>query len=181
MTIATLLFLVSSTIMLPRPSGAIDGESSTNTVLALRSDGNLFHLTFAIQATLSNNVDVAFGIDRNADCDLSTDETEFLIGWRGDRWVAFDTTSEQITECVSQGGLTKLDWTVRLRNGTAAPRALTASLNGSAAFSAWAAHPPRCLFNPEWTLAKVFVRGEGPVEGRISCRRKNQGFVLMIR
>ena len=65
------------------------------------------------------------------------------------------------------GGPTELRWTVRLRDKTAVPRSLAATLDGSAAFAAWAEDPPRCLFDPGWTHAKVFVRGEGglPVRG----------------
>lgn len=182
MSLLGVLMLGAATVVTPpAPDGAADGEASTNVVLSLRPDGNLFRLTFAIEATPSNNVEIAFGVDRNADGDLETEETEFLIGWRGDRWVAFDTAGERIAEARSNGGLTELRWTVRLRKETDEPRALEASLDGSAAFSAWAFNPPRRLFNPAWTHAKVFARGEGSATGRIALRRFNQGLSLRIR
>ena len=175
------MLAVSTVVTPPAPDGAADGEASTNVVLSLRPDGNLFRLTFAVEATPSNNVEIAFGVDRNADGDLATAETEFLIGWRGDRWVAFDTAGERVAEERSTGGLTELRWTVRLRKETDEPRALEASLDGSAAFSAWASNPPRRLFNPAWTHAKVFARGEGSATGRIALQRLNQGLALRIR
>lgn len=177
-----MLMLAASTVVVPpAPGGAQDGETSTNVVLSLRPDGNRFRLSFTIEATPSNNVEVAFGVDRNADGDLVTGETGFLIGWRGDRWVAFDMAGEQVAEAVSPGGLTELVWTVRLRGETGMPRTLTAALDGAAAFAEWSTNPPHCLFDPEWTHAKVFVRGEGPTVGHIDFRRFNEGSLLFIR
>ena len=181
MTLAALILAASTLVTPPAPGGAADGETSTNAVLSLRPDGNVFRLTFAVEATPSNNVELALGADRNADGDLSTDETDFLIGWRGDRWVAFDAAGEQVAEAVASGGPTELRWMVRLRDKTAVPRSLAATLDGSAAFAAWAENPPRCLFDPDWTHAKVFVRGEGPSDGRIELRRFTQGTVLIVR
>ena len=120
--LGVLMLAVSTVVTPPAPGGAADGETSTNAVLSLRPDGNVFRLTFAVEATPSNNVELALGADRNADGDLSTDETDFLIGWRGDRWVAFDAAGEQVAEAVSPGGATELRWTVRLRDKTAVPR-----------------------------------------------------------
>ena len=51
----------------------------------------------------------------------------------------------------------------------------------AAFLAARAENPPRCLFDPDWTHAKVFVRGEGPSDGRIELRRFNQGTVLIVR
>ena len=93
MTLAALILAASTLVTPPAPGGAADGETSTNAVLSLRPDGNVFRLTFA----------------------------------------------------------------------------------------AWAEDPPRCLFDPDWTHAKVFVRGEGPSDGRIALRRFNQGTVLIVR
>ena len=181
MTLVALILAVSTVVVPPAPGGAADGEASTNVVLSLRPDGNVFRLTFAVEATPSNNVEIAFGVDRNADNDLATAETEFLIGWRGDRWVAFDTAGEQVAAAVPSGGPTELRWTVRLRKETGVPRALEASLDGTAAFSTWASNPPRVLFNPSWTHAKVFARGEGPATGRIMLRRLNHGLSVVVR
>ena len=182
MSLLGVLMLAAATVVTPpAPDGAADGEASTNVVLSLRPDGNLFRLTFDVEATPSNNVEIAFGADRNADGDLATAETEFLIGWRGDRWVAFDTAGERVAEERSTGGLTEFLWTVRLRKETDEPRALEASLDGAAAFAAWASNPPRCLFNPAWTHAKVYARGESPATGRIALQRLNQGLALRIR
>ena len=179
--LGVLMLAVSTVVTPPAPGGAADGETSTNAVLSLRPDGNVFRLTFAVEATPSNNVEIALGADRNADGDLAMAETDFLIGWRGDRWVAVDAAGEQVAEAASPGGQSELRWSVRLRDETAAPRALAATLDGSAAFAAWADNPPRRLFDPDWTHAKVFVRGEGPSDGRIELRRFNQGTVLIVR
>ena len=75
MTLAVLILAASTLVTPPAPGGAADGETSTNAVLSLRPDGNVFRLTFAVEATPSNNVELALGADGNADGDLSTDET----------------------------------------------------------------------------------------------------------
>lgn len=181
MTFAVLTLAVSTVITPPVPTDAADGESSMNVVLSLKPDGNRFRLTFAIEATPSNNVDIAFGADGNADGDLSTDETEFLVGWRGNRWVAFDATGEQIAENPSLGGRTELCWMVCLRDDSPVPWSSAATLDGSAAFTEWALSPPPCLFNPDWTLAKVFVRGKGSPDDRLSFGRFNRGLVIIMR
>lgn len=99
----------------------------------------------------------------------------------GNRWVAFDATGEQIAENPSLGGRTELCWMVCLRDDSPVPWSSAATLDGSAAFTEWALSPPPCLFNPDWTLAKVFVRGKGSPDDRLSFGRFNRGLVIIMR
>ncbi len=64
-----------------------DTETTTNVPFAAALDTvGRFSLTLTCRATPSNNVEVAFGVDRNGNGVLELDETERVVGWDCGSW-----------------------------------------------------------------------------------------------
>ena len=60
-----------------------DTEVVTNFALsAIRADSRVFAFALGLDATPSNNVEVAFGHDTDGDGKLSRSEAMMLVGWK---------------------------------------------------------------------------------------------------
>ena len=136
-----------------------DTEVVTNAVLpAVRADSRVFAFSLDLDATASNNVEVAFGQDTDHNGVLSRGEADLLVGWDCGTWKVVDCATGD--ETIEQGtdGRVSLDWRLEF-NAANVPRSLSATANGRAAFAALAAHPPRFLYSPEWDTVRVACRG----------------------
>lgn len=59
-----------------------DTEVSTNVaMMAWAENTRLFNVTLQFDATPSNNVQVAFGVDESLDGNLSAEESSLTLGW----------------------------------------------------------------------------------------------------
>ena len=68
-----------------------DTEVVTNAALpAVRADSRVFAFTLELDATASNNVEVAFGRDADHDGVLSRAEADLLVGWDCGEWKVVD-------------------------------------------------------------------------------------------
>lgn len=177
---SSILVALTTIVEPPAPSEDFDGESSTNVVLAIGSNGNTFRLTFDVETTISNNVEIAFGVDRDQNGELATDEFGLLVGWRGGRWVAFDMDGECTEESPAVDGVSRFVWSVYL-DEDGRPQKLMAMLNGVKTFSRLTSQTPSGAFNPQWNLARVFVRGKGTTSGRIQMRRLKTGLIICVQ
>ena len=105
---ATLLFAACelfgvSVAELPLPEFA-DTEVVTNIAISISCD-NLSRLTFSIdlQASPSNNVEVAIGHDADGDGHLSVDESAFAVGYDCGEWFARSAAKDNIAFYDSAG------------------------------------------------------------------------------
>ena len=120
-----------------------DTEVVTNAALpAARADSRVFAFTLELDATASNNVEVAFGHDADHDGVLSRGEAGLLVGWDCGEWKVVDCATGD--EMVEQGteGRVSLDWRL-VFNAADVPRSLSATASGNPAFAALAANLPR--------------------------------------
>lgn len=151
----------ASAVPLPQPEW-VDAGACTNVVLsALPASGVLsFSLSFAPGP--SNNVEVAFGADLDGDGVLSPDERRMEAGWDRGAWFMRGADGETVEQSVQpSGGVTRdFKWALRLRGGRV-PSRLSATVDGTPLFAAISSAPPTWLYEPDWNVACVIVRGTG--------------------
>ena len=146
-----------------------DTETVTNVpFLASLDAAGRFRLFLSCLATPSNNVEAAFGIDRNGDGMLALDETDCVVGWDCGAWFVRKGADGARTEhvgTVPADGVSELSWSVQTSPGGAATR-LEAAVDGASAFAELGAREPRrhelaagWLYRREWNLVKLTGRG----------------------
>ena len=158
-----------------------DTEVVTNAVLpTARADSRVFAFSLEVDATASNNVDVAFGRDADHDGVLSRGEADMLVGWDCGEWKIVDCTTGD--ETIEQGteGHVSLDWRMEF-NAADVPRSLSVTASGNPAFAVLAAHPPRFLYSPEWDMMRVVCRGMDYPSPSISGSIENIPLAIRIR
>ena len=99
-----------------------DTEVVTNAALpAARADSRVFAFSLELDATASNNVEVAFGRDADHDGGLSRGEADMLVGWDCGTWKIIDCGTGD--ETIEQGteGHVSLDWRMEF-NAADVPR-----------------------------------------------------------
>ena len=158
-----LLYVVTSTALalppvrpaLPPPSPYADTESVTNVAFNAGVPGdNVFSLSLALDASPSNNVEVAFGCDANGNGTLDDSEASFAVGWDSGEWFFRDITADVADSYAGSFGRKKLDWNLRL-DQSLAPKALRANAGG--------ADLPfpmtTTMYDPSWNVAFRERRG----------------------
>ena len=137
---------------LPAPDYA-DTEVSTNFAFSVgegQSRGIVF--TVELQATPSNNVEVAIGVDADGDGCLSIDESELCVGYDCGTWFVRSSAQDAVTtEDVADSGVFRRTYRVRARR-----------------------------VNPLWNLVKVTRRGYGAAAESVSVESVEQGFKVRL-
>ena len=163
------------------PAEYDDTEVVTNGVIqAIRSDARLFDFALELDATPSNNVEIAFGRDADADGELSRLEETLLVGWDCGEWKVVDcATGNEVCED-GTCGRTRLDWLVRF-DADGVPGSLEAKAGGSVAFADLATNPPRFVFSPDWNMVRVVGRGLDSLNPSVSGSIRQVPFAVSIR
>ena len=137
---------------IPAPDYA-DTEVSTNFAFSVgegQSRGIVF--TVELQATPSNNVEVAIGVDADGDGLLSVDESELCVGYDCGTWFVRSSAQDAVTtEDVDDSGVFRRTYRVRARR-----------------------------VNPLWNLVKVTRRGCGASAESVSVESVEQGFKVRL-
>ena len=134
-------------------SGYADTEVSTNFVFSV-GEGQNRSLDFAIelQATPSNNVEVAIGVDTDEDSNLSLDESELCVGYDCGTWFARSALNDAVTTTdVEDSGVFRRTYRVRARR-----------------------------VNPQWNLVKVTRRGCDAAAESVLVESAEQGFRVRL-
>lgn len=146
-----------------------DTETVTNVPFTASLDAaGRFRLSLACLATPSNNVEAAFGVDRDGDGVLALEETDCVVGWDCGAWFVRKGADGARTEhagTVPADGVSELSWSVQTSTGGAATR-LEAAVDGAPAFAELGAREPHrhelaagWLYRREWNMAKLTGRG----------------------
>ena len=166
---------------LPQPEWMDAGACTNVSLSALSASGVLsFSLSFAPAA--SNNVEVAFGADLDGDGILSPDERRMEAGWDRGFWFMRGAEGDSViqTEQPSVGVMRGFKWILRLRGGHI-PSRLWVTVDGAPLFSAISPAPPTWLYEPDWNIACVIVRGTG-IGGELGgVKATIDGTVLKLR
>ncbi len=184
--VARLLLVLASVFTaqatpLPQPKW-VDAGACTNVALsALPASGVLlFSLSFTPAA--SNNVEVAFGSDIDGNGSLSPDERRMEAGWDRGAWFMRGAEGETVVQSAqpSEGVTRDFKWALRLRGGRV-PSRLSATVDGTPLFSEVASVPPGWLYEPDWNIACVIVRGAGVDGGMGEVKAAIDGTLLKLR
>ena len=131
-----------------------DTEVVTNVVLSLSCDDiSRLQLTIDLEASPSNNVEVAVGHDADGDGSLSLDESALVVGYDCGEWFTRSAASDAVTcEQVSNSGTFHRVYSIRAVN-----------------------------VDPLWNLAKVTRRGFGSAGESVIVESVASGFILKMR
>ena len=137
---------------LPAPEFA-DTEVSTNFVFSVGEGQNRgLVFTVELQATPSNNVEVAIGVDADEDGSLSLDETALAVGYDCGEWFVRSALNDAVTMTgVVDSGVFRRTYRVRARR-----------------------------VNPLWNLVKVTRRGSDAATESVLVESVEQGFRVRL-
>ena len=182
-----LLFVILPLALSARPlvvptlpeSGFADTESSTNIVFDA-SDVYLgeFDIRLAANATASNNVQIAFGIDANENGALEPIETEVVLGWDSGAWFLKDECADWFRHWPMEAGTRELSYGLRIISQKA--RRLEV-FDDATLFDAEVPDIPKSLFNPAWNLLRVTSRGKALRDESVALKLTRSGILLEIR
>ena len=122
-----------------------DTEVSTNFTFAVGAVANRrLVLTLELQASPSNNVEVAIGCDANCDGHLSLDESGLTVGYDSGEWFVHSAEKDAVTsEAVSDVGIFRREYMIRSRH-----------------------------VDPSWNLVKVTRRGVGAADESVAVEQR---------
>lgn len=173
-------FAAEVTLPPPPPSEFADTEASTNLVFSLNTAGrSFFEVAILLQASSSNNIEVAFGCDANGDGGLSVEEQSLTLGWDSGYWFLRDESSGKRMSVSRPAGTRRLDFCVML-NSDRHPCGLIAKDCG-VVFQYNAKAIPSSLFNHDWNFARVTARGFRDANEHLLVGFAPAGFTVRLR
>ena len=130
-----------------------DTEVSTNVAFAVGAHANRkLAFTLELQATPSNNVEVAIGCDADGDGHLSLDESDLTVGYDCGVWFVCSAEKDAVTsEAVFDTGTFRRVYEIRSRH-----------------------------VDPSWNLVKVTRRGVGAADESVTIEPAEFGFALRL-
>ncbi|MGN0876099.1 MAG: hypothetical protein ACI4TC_02405 [Kiritimatiellia bacterium] len=137
----------------------IDTEVSTNCLFRVNRNP-IEDLTFSLtmSATSSNNVQVAFGRDSDANGTLTVMETGLVVGWDCGHWVMrAPDVAPIVAEAATTGSTKTLTFSLHIVDFRA--QRLLCEENDHLLEWPLPDPIPSWLFNPSWNLLRVTVRG----------------------
>ena len=141
-----------------------------------------FRLDF--NGTPSNNVEVAFGRDLDANGCLAPHETDVIIGWECGRYfIERFRTGERIEETnVGTNDIARsLAWHYDVRKGGKVLKAFTASNEVCAAFASVSTNTPAWLYDRNWNLMQLTARGVDVQGERFEVDVRSSGFLIHLK
>ena len=164
------------------PAAFADTEVTTNCPFDCGQRGVhdlLVDMTFA--GTTSNNLQLAFGRDADADGALAASETDVTFAWECGEWLLCDWASNQTVRCaaVTTNAIKELQWDLRLQRRR--PKRLVACENGEAIFQDLSECPPAWLYSTEWNMLRLTVRGVDAPNEDVGVELNVEGYVINVR
>ena len=177
----SMMALTSLAAPLPQPE-FVDAGACTNVALPVLSVSGVLSCSLSFMPSASNNVEVAFGVDHDGDGKLSPDERRMEVGWDCGVWFIRSAGNETVMQTVQppNGTQSEFKWNLRLRGGRV-PSQLSATVDCTPIFSEISSNPPAWLYEPDWNMACVIVRG-ADIDGDMSeVKAIIDGTVLKLR
>lgn len=158
-----------------------DTEVVTNFALpTICADSRVFAFALELDATPSNNVEVAFGRDADGDSMLSRSEATMLVGWNCGVWEIVDCATGDVFSESGQPGNAVLNWRLKF-SSSGVPVSLEASISGNDAFTALSEHPPQFLLSPDWDKIRITCRGMDSPHPSLTGSVLNQPLTIRVR
>lgn len=140
----------------------LDTVVSTNVeVNRSRADVRGLNVQLCFCGSVSNAVEVAFGRDEDHDGDLSVDEMDVVLGWRGGFYSLEDVSGDCRILEPATNGLTSarfLHLSIGL-NGQRLVRKFAVSSDEGPRFNQYETETPAWAYCADWDLFKVIKRG----------------------
>ena len=160
-----------------------DTETTTNVAFAagIPYPGK-FALALECLATPSNNVQVAFGTDKNANGVLDLEETELLTGWDCGAWfVQQGYDAARLTASATPANdMGSLSWNIRL-SSSGVPLTAAFNANGVPLFADVAAAHPSWLYSRSWNMLRLTGRGLAASNESFEVSILPDGFTIILR
>ena len=135
------------------PCAYADTEASTNIAFAVdRSTMTRIEFSVALDATPTNNVEVAIGTDANGDGNLAPEEAAYVFGYDCGRWFTRDFAREQVEAEGGGGQRCECTFVLKMRK-----------------------------LDTAWNLVKVTRRGCGATCELVKAEGRKPGFKLEVR
>ena len=141
-----------------------------------------FRLDF--NGTPSNNVEVTFGRDLDANGSLAPHETDVIVGWECGRYfIERFRTGERIEEAnVGTNDVERsLAWHYTLRKSGKVFKAFTATNEVGAVFAQVSTNAPAWLYSRDWNLMRLTARGVDVQGERFEVEVRSSGFSINLR
>ena len=182
--ICSIFFMIEAReILLPQtPVSTYEDTEPTISVQlpALKENDREFSLSLSLIATASNHLEVAFGLDKNRDGDLSLDESELLIAWSCGKWFFSDRRSDVTDVTDADGGEKSFVWRLRLDGEHYAKKA-KAFVNGKEVLISSMVDCRSTYFSSRWDMVRVTSCGvDRPLED-IVIESTADGFSVRVR
>ncbi len=181
----SLFFLISEgrEVLLPQTPVSMyeDTESAISVPFsAFDENDREFSLSLSLMATASNHLEVAFGLDKNRDGELSLDESELSIGWSCGKWFFSDRRS-QVSQVVSEdSGEKNFIWWLRLGGQHYAKKA-KAFVNGKEVLISSMVDCRSTYFSSRWDMVRVTSCGVDRPLRDIVIESTADGFSVRVR
>ena len=160
-----------------------DTETTTNVAFAAGIPySGRFALALECLATPSNNVQVAFGTDANANGVLDLEETELLTGWDCGAWFVqngFDAPRQR-TGAEPPDAAGSFAWEVRLSPSGVPVRASFLG-NGAPVLNDVSTARPTWLYSRSWNMLRLTGRGLDASGESFEVSILSDGFTIILR
>lgn len=180
---AGMLHAVEFTVSHMPVSPFADTEVSTNMAMN-KADINYADLKFRFDGTPTNNLELAFGTDVNANGVLDAGEVETRFGWRRGAYFVENVQTWERFESERTASPQSLSVEIHIDVGTSPQqvrRVAMSGANASALGGLVADMPPAWLWKREWNLMRVTRRGLEPPSDWLEYKASNYGFSIRLR
>ena len=161
----------------------LDTEASTNVPPPVcTGDPHVFFFTMDFAGSPSNAVEIAFGVDSDADGALAADESRLVIGWDCAAWfVRNETEGETVWEAAAvSSGAQSLSVLMRVGRG-GRPSSFVVNGGNAPLFTGLASAPPTWLHDCSWNLCRITSRGVGSHDASFLVSSSPDGLKVIMR
>ena len=165
------------------PSAYADTEVSTNVPFtAWEEHQKRFEYRLSFEVTPSNNVQVAFGSDADADGVLGPDEERLVVGWDCGEWFVLDATNGvRLADAAQPTNRAQTLAFVFETRSNGAVKSLSLSSDGVGLFPSLAATPPKWLYDTRWDMFRLTARGVDDPHAEFRVQTIPCGFSLTLK
>ena len=155
---------------LPEPDILLT-EAETNVVFSAgRPNDNRWLFSMELNPSVTNCVEVVFGIDKDADGVLGVDEGTFCIGWDCGEWFWRDRLLNEECRISGESDLRRLELFLYFKSDKTVS-SISSNIFGS--------DIPKTFFNTGFDLLRVISRGAEEIN--VESKFSSTGFKLYIR
>ena len=146
-------------------------EVETNVAFNVGSSSeNKWTFTIELAPSVSNCVEVVFGVDKNSDEVLSLEEGRFCIGWDCGEWFWRDRLLNEECRISDESDLRRLEISLYFKSDKTVS-SISSNIFGS--------DIPKTFFNADFDLLRVISRGAEEIN--VESKFSSTGFKLYIR